>query len=144
MKESALWGHLRPELQRFGKFQKISDRFTPGVPDVLGSCLAAKRPLGVPIALELKEFSGVKILRVKFRPRQLDWLKEWEEAGGKSYILSSHKRTLMLHHHSCGEELEEGASPDRVQDLARIIFYPGKDGGWRDFTQLLVNHLLSS
>jgi len=144
MKESALWRNLSPELQRFGKFQKISDRFTPGVPDVIGSCKSPGGPLGVPVALELKEFSGMRVLKVKFRPRQLDWLREWEEAGGKSFILSSHgNRVLMAHHHSHGPELEQGVSAERAFDLATLYYDSPGSRRWKDFTSLLVDHLLS-
>ena len=49
MKETALWDKMRDPIAVHGKFQKTNDRFTLGIPDVLG-CSSS-----VGWALELKE-----------------------------------------------------------------------------------------
>lgn len=105
MKESSLWGHLRPLLNRSGKFQKISDRFTPGIPDVLGVAFS------VGYALEFKELTGVREVKAKFRPGQLDWLHEWYCSGGVSLIVAtihSPGRDGWVFPHFAGEALERG------------------------------------
>lgn len=132
MIESTLWSHLKPELKRVGKFQKVSDRFTPGVPDVLGCC----RGLGM--AMELKEFSGVKILRVEFRPGQLDWLEDWSEAGGLSWIISSVKQTVMVFPWELGPQLEDGVSPDQALNWSLLTFTKTSRTQWRDFVENLI------
>lgn len=130
MIESTLWGHLKPEFKRVGKFQKVSDRFTPGVPDVLG-CYRGKG-----MALELKEFSGVRIWKIEFRPGQLDWLSDWADSGGISLIVSTHRQVAMAHSWRAGGILEAGTAPDRVRELALVI----KDRGetWRSFVSKLL------
>jgi len=132
MKETTLWEHLKPELKRLGKFQKISDRFTPGVPDVIG-CLN-----GIPYALELKEFRGVNLLRVKFRPGQVDWLKDWVNSGGVGLVISS-----------CGTDkvwgfdpqvshfLEEGVLPSWVAEHSLIKFLKTRNTTWGEFVKQL-------
>jgi len=130
MIESTLWKHLKPELRRLGKFQKISDRFTPGVPDVLGCS-------GAGIAMELKEFDGVRVLKVSFRPGQLDWLRDWSKGGGISWIVVSHRQTVYVFRWQTGPELEEGCSPDRVDRIALLKFTKNRGNSWKDFvTQL--------
>jgi len=104
MLESTLWGHLKPELKKVGKFQKISDRFTPGVPDVIG-CMD-----GVPWAIELKTLKGVKLHRVGFRPGQLDWLQDWVQSGGVGLIMVSQGQSVWVFEHQHGKPLEEGVS----------------------------------
>lgn len=128
MKETNLWGKLRPALNYLGTFQKISDRFTPGVPDVLGVYE------GRGFALELKEVSGVEVLRVKFRPNQLDWLEDWEKSGGASWLAITHGQQAMFLHWSFGQELEsEGMSPKRLDQAAH--YRKTKDESFRDFCE---------
>lgn len=114
MKETALWNKLRPLLLSGGKFQKISDRFTPGVPDVLGV------RNGVGWAWELKELHGSRVVRTSFRPGQLDWLRDWEEAGGCSRILATHGRVAYAFRWEHGERLEEGVDPLTLSRLALV------------------------
>lgn len=133
MKESLLWKHLKPELKRYGKFQKISDRFTPGVPDVLGCC-----PTKGGVALELKEFSGVHRVKLSFRPGQLDWLRDWSLAGGTSYIVSSHRSTVTVHSHQLGAFLEAGCSLKEALGLSVITFTKTPKTRWADFTERLM------
>src|SRR5688572_30195550 len=100
MKETRLWDHLRPTFDSAGKFYKTCDRFTEGVPDVLGLATGPtpiylgtrriSRDQPIPYAFELKEFEGVRSWKVKFRPLQLDWLRDWEKAGGRSWVVASH------------------------------------------------------
>ncbi len=132
MKESTLWGHLKPALRAVGKFQKISDRFTPGVPDALG-CWC-----GVGVAAEFKELEGVRVLRTKFRPGQLDWLRDWEREGGISWIISSHRQTIYVHRWEFGREVEKGSDPTTVRDRARAVFTKTRGNTWRDFVTLLA------
>lgn len=132
MNESTLWGHLRPELERRGKFQKTSDRFTPGIPDVLGMCDGLGR------AWELKEFDGVIKWKLKFRPLQLDWLRDWELAGGQSLILSTHRQTLFAHRWEMGEILEHGTLPEVVQRTAVLSFTKTRNNTWREAVNLLL------
>jgi len=134
MKESLLWKHLSPELKLAGaKFQKISDRFTPGIPDVLGMHNSTGH------AWELKELKGVRILRMKFRPGQLDWLRDWEQSGGVSFIISTHGQRVYIHGWSYGEELElSGMSPGRIEDTAWLAWTKDRKNHWRELiTQLL-------
>ena len=77
MKETTLWRHISPLLERQGRFQKISDRFTPGVADVLGVQRGGRA-----CAIELKEFylrGGM--VRADYRPGQIPFLHDWGEAG---------------------------------------------------------------
>ncbi len=132
MKESTLWDHLKPALKRLGKFQKISDRFTPGVPDVLGN------HKGVGMAFELKEFDGVRVLSVSFRPGQLDWLRDWAESGGTSWIVVSQRQTVWVFPWELGDVLEAGCPPDRVNSLARLRFTKTRGNSWDQFARDLV------
>lgn len=132
MKETTLWGHLKPELKRLGKFQKISDRFTPGVPDVIG-CSE-----GVPYALELKEFHGIHLLKVRFRPGQLDWLMDWVSSGGVGLIVVSHgSNKVWCFEPAIGQNLEDGVSPDWASEHSIISFQKTRGNGWIDFLKQL-------
>lgn len=133
MKETTLWTHVKPGLQNLGTFQKISDRFTPGVPDVLG-CMGGRG-----VAMELKELKGVAIRKVSFRPRQLDWLEDWAASGGAAFILSSYGHTVYLHDHSLGAEMEEGMTPERLEASALLIFTKKKS--WGEFSVALWKFL---
>jgi hypothetical protein len=135
MIESNLWKHLKPEFKRIGKFQKISDRFTPGIPDVIGVTL------GCPLAIELKEFDGVRVLRLEFRPGQLDWLRDWEDGGGSSFIFATLKSTVMVFLWTSGEELEAGVSPDRMNELSVLTLTNVRGTKWRLFTAHFVSYL---
>lgn len=132
MKESTLWGHLKPELRKFGKFQKISDRFTPGIPDVIGVCE------GEGIVLELKELSGVRVIRTKFRPGQLDWLRDWNISGGRSWIVSSHNSTVYVHRAEFGVRLENGVSLELLESYCILKFTKTRSNHWFDFVEGLV------
>jgi len=133
MKEVAMWDRMRDPFACHGKFQKTNDRFTLGIPDVLG---CSKR---VGWALELKEFDGVRKLSVSFRPGQLDWLRDWEQAGGVSLVVTTWGLRPLVFKWQDGERLEEGCTPEEVLRLALL------DGGtlrgpqqWRGFVNLLV------
>lgn len=135
MKETTLWGHLKPELKRHGKFQKISDRFTPGVPDVLG-CSG-----GTGFAIELKEFSGARIVKAHFRPGQLDWLRDWSVAGGTSWIFSTLGQTVYVFPHGAGYALEVGISLVEATDLAIFKFTKNPKTRWSDFVIQLIGEV---
>ena len=132
MKESTFWEHLKPELKRLGKLQKISDRFTPGVPDVLGSIM------GIPVAMELKEFDGVRVMRVSFRPGQVDWLEDWQKARGVSLILSTQGQTAYVHGVEDAQLLEDGMTPQEVLKLSLLTFRKTRQNTWREFTIKLL------
>ena len=132
MKESTLWGHLKPELKRVGKFQKISDRFTPGIPDALG-CWC-----GLGVAMEFKELDGVRVLKAKFRPGQLDWLRDWEQNGGVSWIVSTLGQKVYVHCWDFGEVIEKGSDPSTVEKRALLVFTKNRSNTWRDFVNLLA------
>ena len=132
MKESTLWGHLKPELKRVGKFQKISDRFTPGIPDTLG-CLN-----GIGVAMEFKELDGVRVLKAKFRPGQLDWLRDWEQGGGVSWIVSTLGQVVYVHSWDFGAVIEKGSDPSTVEKRALLVFTKNRSNTWRDFVNLLA------
>lgn len=133
MTETTLWKHLRPILNQHGKFQKVSDRFTPGIPDVLG-CL---RSMGV--AIELKELKGVKILKTKYRPGQLDWLEEWAQAGGgRAWIIATHGQTVYVLPWFKGYLLESGIAPADLEDVAQLTWKKTRTNLWSDFVALLL------
>lgn len=92
MKETRLWReYLAPHLARAGEFQKISDRFTPGVSDVLG----VQRPEGRACAFELKEFYTRNGLVVAdFRPGQIPFLSAWGASGALALVIGSLEREL--------------------------------------------------
>jgi hypothetical protein len=115
MKETPLWGKLRPGLSRAGRFQKISDRFTPGIPDVLGMAN------GVGYAIELKELKGVKVLKAEFRKGQLDWLESWRDAGGVSLIVVTlpGSSTWAVFPPEFGSRLEFGLTPEELSPYRR-------------------------
>lgn len=127
MKESTLWKHLKPELKALGKFQKLSDRFTPGVPDVLG-CFES-----VGVALELKQVKGVRVLKVEFRPGQLDWLEDWDRAGGRSWIVSSKGQTVYVHPYVYGDLMESGVGEEEWEEGASLVFTKSRKTSWKEF-----------
>ena len=135
MKESALWRHLKPELAAWGKFQKISDRFTPGIPDVLGASF------GHPMAIELKELEGVRVIRTKFRPGQLDWLEDWDKAGGYSMVLSTWGKRVYIHPWEAGTRLELGVSPEELDQLAVLVFVKTPRNSWGGLVTQLMEAL---
>lgn len=145
MKETRLWDKLRPPFQLLGKFYKTSDRFTEGVPDVLGVATIGRpvrRPVG--FALELKEFDGKRILRVSFRPGQLDWLRDWQRAGGRSWIVVSDRTRVYVYQWERGKDLEAGISPeerDEWSELTRDETTPWPTFS-RDLLELLPGPLL--
>lgn len=130
MKETALWQKIKVPLNRFGMFQKISDRFTPGVPDALGSYV--KRAW----ALELKEFKGVHKIKVHFRPGQLDWLRDWDEAGGVALVVATHGLRVFTFRHIHGPSLEEGLTVAEAEELADFI--KEKTDDYRDFCKRVL------
>lgn len=135
MKESTLWEHLRPALALRGHFQKLSDRFTGGVPDCVGSSDA------VPIAMEFKEFSGVRIWKVKFRPGQKDWLRDWQRVGkGVSWILCTAGRTVYVYDWMQGDTLESGITPNEAIDRAVLVWEKLPRDRWIEFVDLLLLH----
>lgn len=131
MRESLLWKNLKPELSRIGKFQKISDRFTPGVPDVIG-CYQSKG-----IALELKELKGSRIIKTKFRPKQLMWLSEWISQGGIGFIVASYKKTVFIFPVICGNKLESGLSEPELHNLSFLTFTKTPKNTWKDYVKKL-------
>jgi hypothetical protein len=133
MKESTLWDHLRPVLELRGHFQKLSDRFTGGVPD----CVGASR--STPIAMEFKEFDGVRVLKVKFRPGQLDWLRDWENNGmGVSWIIVTLGRVVYVYYWQQGEALERGVSPSEAMDRATFVWEKLPRDRWSEFVDDLL------
>jgi hypothetical protein len=112
MKETALWNHLRPELARLGKFQKIADKFTLGIPDVLGIYK------GRGVAVELKEFGGAHLLKVKFRPGQLRWLRDWQQSGGLSWVAATNGPYFYLMDPSHGELITSGVSVSILREIS--------------------------
>lgn len=131
MKETALWNHLRPELAKLGKFQKIADKFTLGIPDVLGIYK------GRGVAVELKEFDGVHQLKVKFRPGQLRWLRDWELAGGISWVAATHGTCFYLVKPSHGDALATGLPLDALQKISS--YYTTRTPSW----ELAANAIVS-
>jgi len=132
VKESILWKYLKPELEDWGHFQKISDRFTPGIPDVLGVSF------GNGWALELKELKGIRAPRAKFRPGQLDWLEDWDKGGGKSFIISTLGRKVYVHTWEKGGQLEEGIHYTQLDSTAILVFQKTVRNTWKEFiTQLM-------
>lgn len=130
MKETALWNKLRPELEKLGKFQKIADKFTGGIPDVLG-CYQ-----GQGVAVELKEFKGTAASYwVRFRPGQVRWLRDWEKAGGVSWVASTVGTELYLIpvHHAA--KLEAGVN---LPDLVKISSYIKGKQSWEHVALALV------
>lgn len=142
MKETKLWNQLRPLLSTYGKFQKISDRFTGGIPDVLGSAS------GRAIAAELKELDGVLTIGTRFRPGQLDFLRDWERAGGCSLILSTHgvrsSFRLYIHPWQAGVELERGVTPYRLVELSLRTYQVGERGfDWPETVEDIVKRFMT-
>lgn len=127
MLETNLWKKIKIPLSRIGKFQKISDRFTSGVPDIIG-CWKS-----VGVAIELKGLSGSRILKANFRPGQLNWLKSWSDNGGVSVIICTHKTTIGIHHYRSGSFMESGMSPDWFKEDSLFLFRKTKYNTWYDF-----------
>lgn len=135
MKESTLWKHLRPVLTLRGHFQKLSDRFTGGVPDCVG-CSDS-----VPLAMEFKDFDGVRVWKVKFRPGQLDWLRDWQQNGrGVSWILCTAGRTVYVYDWEHGDALEQGVTPQEAFERAALVWEKLPRDRWIDFVDLLLCH----
>lgn len=146
MKETTLWQHIDHPLSAFGKFQKVSDRFSGGVPDVIGTCLKDELRgvmSGIPVAMELKELDGVRVLKTKFRPGQLDFLRDWELGGGVSLILASSGQTVYGFQWAMGEALEQGIAPGSAKRNCLFEFPKGPRGAsWRDFVTFVLVPLL--
>lgn len=135
MKESTLWDNLRPVLAPRGHFQKLSDRFTGGVPDCVGSSDA------VPIAMEFKEFGGVRVWKVKFRPGQKDWLRDWQQnGGGVSWIICTAGRTVYVYDWEQGDALESGIPPNEAIGRAVLVWEKLPRDRWSEFVDLLLAH----
>jgi hypothetical protein len=132
MKETALWSKLRISLNRRGKFQKVSDRFTPGVPDVLGVYN------GRPWAIELKEFSGKNTVHVTFRPGQLDWLRDWHQAGGISLVMVSHGLMVYIFRWEHGVIIEEPIPLSTMMGTADLV--KRKTEEYKHFCQRFLEH----
>ena len=115
MKETNMWRKLDPHLSRIGKFQKICDRFTGGIPDILG----ARTGDGRGVALELKELDGVKLVKARYRPGQLDWLEDWSSTGAIALVVATWRREWMAFEFEEAEKLEEGLPPDQLQPVWR-------------------------
>lgn len=128
MKETVLWTNVKQPLAKIGKFQKISDRFSQGVPDILGCTFDQKG-----VALELKELKGIRIIRTSFRPGQLDFLKAWP---GPSYILSTHGSVVFLHKPNFGIELEHGMEGFRLLETSSLCWKKIRGNKWSDLEPL--------
>ena len=126
MKETLIWKSLKGPLSRLGKFQKISDRFSGGVPDVLGS----RTPDGRGVAMELKESGTSRLIKVRFRPRQLDWLLDWEASGALSWVVVS--QGDFLYAFLPTEALERGIPPDHA------AFKVHRRNQWDELANFLV------
>ncbi len=131
MKEATLWEHLKPELKKLGKFQKVCDRFTPGIPDILGC------GNGIPYALELKELKGVQLLKAHFRPGQIDWLKDWVARGGVGLVVTSHGSQVMVFSPASAIHLEEGVSYTWAAKASMASFLKTRNNKWSDFVVCL-------
>jgi hypothetical protein len=146
MKETTLWQHIDHPLQSHGRFQKISDRFSIGVPDVLGCCRwegVTTVKTGIPVAMELKELSGVGVVKTKFRPGQLDWLRDWELGGGVSLVLTTWGHTVYGFRWNKGWALECGLEPSSLRKNCLFEFPKGPRGAtWRDFVTFVLVPLL--
>ena len=130
MKETALWDKLRPELAKLGKFQKIADKFTGGIPDVLGN------HQGHGIAIELKEFKGTAAnYWVKYRPGQVRWLRDWQEAGGTSWVASTVGTEVYLIPIQHIAKLADGVN---LQELGRISSYIKGEEQWEHVALAIV------
>lgn len=124
MKETRLWRQLAPCLLRFGKFQKISDRFTGGVSDVLGCQL----PAGRACAFELKEFYLRRGLVVAdFRPGQIPFLQDWGKAGGLALVVGTLGRQVAAFDWRDAQALQDGVSGLS----AALVVEP--TGAWKAF-----------
>ena len=129
MLESLLWKNTKSEFRKVGKFQKTSDRFTPGIPDVLGCCD------GTAYALELKRLAGSGRVRVKFRPGQLDWLEEWGLAGGVGLIVATLEPYVLVFDPRHGPQLELGVSRAEALEMALIRFLKTRTNSWSELVE---------
>lgn len=133
MTETQLWKNLRPHLNQRGLFQKTSDRFTPGVPDVLGMADS------VGYALELKQLKGVHTLKCHFRPGQLDWLRDWEAAGGRSWVVATRGALLLAFPWDYGPLLERGEPPGYVYENAAMCWERKRGESWATGVDMLLS-----
>ena len=76
-------------------------------------------------------------LKVKFRPGQLDWMKDWEEAGGLSLIVSSKGSTVYIHNWVHGLVLESGLPLKEWEDTCELVFTKDRKNKWRDLAELI-------
>lgn len=128
MKETTLWDYLRPLLEREGKFQKISDRFTFGVPDVLG----VYRGRG--FALELKDFySANGLIRADFRPGQIPFLNDWHRSGGIALVVGVYESQVygIRPRHA-------GALMKGIKALGGYAACRSNVGDWRAFVHQIL------
>lgn len=100
MKESAMWSRLKVHLP--GSFDKFSDRWKIGVPDVIG-CVPGRG-----VAFELKQSDIRTGIRVSYRPGQVRWLRYWKNYGGVALTVVSVGLEIWVFDIRFAEDLEEG------------------------------------
>lgn len=104
MSEANFWTHLRKQLP--GRWQRITDRFEPGIADVAFVFKSQGLRKAVTGWLELKEVDSAvtptgRMARFKLglRPEQAIWLSDWGRWGARVGILVKvQPHDLLLFH----------------------------------------------
>lgn len=111
LKEQRLWDRFRKHVAPHVRLERIENRASDGMPDVL-ACFA-----GVTTFVELKAADAyparntTPILgRAGLRQSQKNWFLEWSKAGGRGRILIAVERDLFL---------IRGVRADAVNDMSR-------------------------
>lgn len=105
---TALWKNLRVRLKRYGMLVRIESPISYGIPDVsyalafVDTFTAKARVNKGQGWLELKHVPSVPkrpntLVRYKYQPGQVEFLKNWWQLGGHAYVLAQVGRWYILH-----------------------------------------------
>ena len=91
MTEKLLWNTVKHKLGSYGKFERIENPLSPGMPDVVFCVRNAIDGTGGFIELKSIVAAPHDVHRrgnpIKLRPAQNIWIQDWKRAGGVVWIL---------------------------------------------------------
>ena len=71
------------------------------------------------MAIELKELDGVKLIKARYRPGQLDWLEDWDSTGAIALVVATWKKEWMAFEWAEAVKLEAGLPPEQLSPVWR-------------------------
>jgi hypothetical protein len=102
MSEANLWTTMRGAMSPYGKLKRIENSIDKGTPDV--TYLFRRYPKVPPVMgwVELKYLDGwpdsdrTKVVVKKLTKDQVDFIADWDAAGGRAYVLIQVGRDYAL------------------------------------------------